>query len=247
MPHSHTPGEPWLELSEAANYLGVHFTTLRRWADAGQVPCIRTPGGRRRFSRPELAAFLSGLHQGETSLPHGALSGAHGGAAALPPGAAGRLVAHPSLAQEPWYGRLDDSQRAAFRTQGQGLMAVLMQYATRTNGGEVFLEEGRRMATRYGEACARAGLSLMETLETFIHVRRGFMDPIYEAGTLAGAPDADTWRLYDRMNTFLDAMLVAMLEAFYVAGTRLSGRADDTNRIAPAASAPLLPQEDPSH
>ena len=36
----------WLDLSAAADYLGVHFTTLRRWTDDGKVPCIRTPGGR---------------------------------------------------------------------------------------------------------------------------------------------------------------------------------------------------------
>ncbi len=40
------------------------------------------------------------------------------------------------------------------------------------------------------------------------------MDSVYQAGALAGAPDADAWRLYDRMNTFLDNMLLAMLESF---------------------------------
>src|SRR5512143_3823349 len=54
----------WLDLSDAARYLGVHFTTLRRWADAGQVPCIRTPGGRRRFAEAELETFLEGLREG---------------------------------------------------------------------------------------------------------------------------------------------------------------------------------------
>ncbi len=58
------------------------------------------------------------------------------------------------------------------------------------------------------------GLSLGETIQTFINVRRGIMDSVYQAGALAGAPDADAWRLYDRMNTFLDTMLLAMLEAF---------------------------------
>src|SRR5512132_4054639 len=55
--------DSWLELSEAAHFLGVHFTTLRRWADAGQVPCIRTPGGRRRFALSDLQQFLDGLRQ----------------------------------------------------------------------------------------------------------------------------------------------------------------------------------------
>ncbi len=195
----------WLELSEAADFLGVHFTTLRRWADAGQVPCIRTPGGRRRFSRPELAAFLSGMHQGQFQAYTRML-----GAPLSPMGG----PEHLELQQQPWYGRLDDAQRAAMRHDGQRLMAVLMQYATRTNGGDVFLEEGRRLATGYGLACQRTGLSLLETLETFVHVRRNIMDSVYQAGALAGAPDAETWRLYDRMNTFLDSMLLAMLAAY---------------------------------
>lgn len=199
---------PWLDLSEAADYLGVHFTTLRRWSDAGQVPCIRTPGGRRRFSRAELSAFLAGMRSGERGQPQLAQLG-------------GRLT-HATYVTEPWYTRLDDAQRAAMRVEGQGLMAVLMQYAGRANGGEVFLEEGRRVASRYGVACQRVGLSLSETVSTFIHVRRGIMDSVYQAGALAGAPDPDTWRLYDRMNTFLDNMLLAMLESFDSARTLLA-------------------------
>lgn len=191
---------PWLELSEAADYLGVHYTTLRRWSDAGQVPCIRTPGGRRRFSRAELSAFLAGMRS--ANLDHPQLA------------ALGGQLRHATYISEPWYTRLDDAQRAAMRVEGQGLMAVLMQYAGRPSGGEVFLDEGRRVASRYGVACQRAGLSLGETVNTFIHVRRNIMDNVYQAGSLAGAPDPDAWRLYDRMNTFLDNMLLAMLESF---------------------------------
>jgi excisionase family DNA binding protein len=219
---------PWLELSEAADYLGVHYTTLRRWADAGQAPCIRTPGGRRRFSRAELSAFLAGMRSGQPAHPGLALLG-------------GRLT-HATYATEPWYTRLDESQRAAMRVEGQGLMAVLMQYAARANGGEVFLDEGRRVASRYGIACQRAGLSLGETVTTFIHVRRGIMDSVYQAGALAGAPDPDTWRLYDRMNTFLDNMLLAMLESFDSARTFLAtedteGAERGRGHLAPTPSA----------
>ena len=30
-------------------------------------------------------------------------------------------------------------------------------------------------------------------------------------------PDPDTWRLYDRMNTFLDVLLIATVEAYRTA------------------------------
>lgn len=100
------------------------------------------------------------------------------------------------------------------RSGGQQLMAVLMQYVTRSNGGEAFLEEGRRLAAAYGEGCRRAGLTLVETLRAFLLVRRSINDSVHQAGALAGAPDADTWRLYDRMTTFLDVLLVATAAGF---------------------------------
>ncbi|NUQ38616.1 MAG: helix-turn-helix domain-containing protein [Caldilineales bacterium] len=192
----------WLELSEAAQLLGVHFTTLRRWANDGRLPCYRMPGGQRRFKESELLAFLNSLRSGDAVLPV---------LAALPLAYA---TPHVGVAGEPWAGKFDASQRSALRSEGRQMMAVLMQYATRVNGGEVFLEEGRRMAGDYGRVCRSAGLSLVETAQAFVRVRRSIMDSVYQAGSLAGSPDAETWRLYDRMNHFLDSMLLATLEAY---------------------------------
>lgn len=199
---SSIPTDRWLELGEAAQLLGVHFSTLRRWANEGQVPCYRTPGGQRRFKQSELRAFLDSLRSGDAVLPV---------LAALPPAYATPQV---GVAGEPWAGKFDAAQRTALRSEGRQMMAVLMQYATRGNGGEVFLEEGRRMAGDYGRLCRSAGLSLVETAQAFVRVRRSIMDSVYEAGSLAGSPDAETWRLYDRMNHFLDSMLLATLEAY---------------------------------
>ncbi len=40
-----------IELAEAARLLGVHPSTLRRWADSGKIPHVHTLSGRRRFER----------------------------------------------------------------------------------------------------------------------------------------------------------------------------------------------------
>jgi excisionase family DNA binding protein len=50
----------WLSLGEASAMLNVHPSTLRRWADGGLVPCQRTPGGHRRFSRQSLMPLVEG-------------------------------------------------------------------------------------------------------------------------------------------------------------------------------------------
>ncbi len=54
------PGsEPdWLTLGQAAKYLGVAQSTIRKWSDQGRLPAFYTPGGHRRYRRSDLEAFL---------------------------------------------------------------------------------------------------------------------------------------------------------------------------------------------
>src|SRR5512133_2400062 len=52
-------GEPdWLTLGQAAKYLGVAQSTIRKWSDQGRVPAFYTPGGHRRYRRRDLEQFL---------------------------------------------------------------------------------------------------------------------------------------------------------------------------------------------
>jgi excisionase family DNA binding protein len=52
-------GEPdWLTLGQAAKYLGVAQSTIRKWSDQGRVPAFYTPGGHRRYRRGDLDRFL---------------------------------------------------------------------------------------------------------------------------------------------------------------------------------------------
>ena len=59
-----TLGDPdWLTLGQAARYLGVAQSTIRKWSDSGRVRAFKTPGRHRRYRRDDLDAFL------ERSLP----------------------------------------------------------------------------------------------------------------------------------------------------------------------------------
>jgi excisionase family DNA binding protein len=53
-------GDPdWLTLGQAARYLGVAQSTIRKWSDQGRVPAFYTPGGHRRYRRLDLDNFLN--------------------------------------------------------------------------------------------------------------------------------------------------------------------------------------------
>src|ERR671937_549586 len=61
----------WLTLGQAAKYLGVAQSTIRKWSDQGRVPAFYTPGGHRRYRRGDLDSFLnrSGPGGGEQEGP----------------------------------------------------------------------------------------------------------------------------------------------------------------------------------
>ena len=59
----------WLTLGQAAKFLGVAQSTIRKWSDQGRVPAFYTPGGHRRYRRRDLEAFL------ERSGPAGSTAG----------------------------------------------------------------------------------------------------------------------------------------------------------------------------
>jgi excisionase family DNA binding protein len=61
MPQAQQPkrGDPdWLTLGQAAKFLGVAQSTIRKWSDQGRVPAFYTPGRHRRFLRSDLEAFV---------------------------------------------------------------------------------------------------------------------------------------------------------------------------------------------
>src|SRR3954465_4663570 len=63
----------WLTLGQAAKYLGVAQSTIRKWSDLGRVPAFYTPGGHRRYRRRDLDSFLERSGPGGSTEPAGPL------------------------------------------------------------------------------------------------------------------------------------------------------------------------------
>jgi excisionase family DNA binding protein len=66
-----------LSTRQVATLLGVGEATVKRWADAGEIDCFRTPGGHRKFRLRDVTSFVQ-TRQYETPgvLPEGVPPGA---------------------------------------------------------------------------------------------------------------------------------------------------------------------------
>jgi excisionase family DNA binding protein len=191
--------DQWLTLSEASSLLGVHASTLRRWADSGRVPCQRTPGGHRRFSRQRLRPLFEG--------------------SAFP---AIREVDAAQARDQAWHAQFEGAGLVdTLRELGQRLSGILMQYLLRADADERFLDEGRALGRRYAEQSREAGIGLLDAARAFLFFRAGFADLVAQ---LPGADPATGLRLYGRYEQFTSEVLLGLI-AGYVDDPRRNGHA----------------------
>ena len=65
------PDTELLDIREAAEFLRVSETSLRRWTNAGRLPCLRIGGRReRRFRRADLLAFIDAEAKSPSNRSH---------------------------------------------------------------------------------------------------------------------------------------------------------------------------------
>ncbi|MFN3492056.1 MAG: MerR family transcriptional regulator, partial [Anaerolineales bacterium] len=96
----------WLSLSDAANILGVHPSTVRLWSNKGILPVHKTQGGHRRYRRNEISLWA------ESSFP------SRFDANQIMQEIIRSLriqISEGSLEAESWYQKLDEEARAQYR------------------------------------------------------------------------------------------------------------------------------------
>jgi len=200
--------EPMLTLKEAAERLGVHPATLRRWADRGDVDVRLTAGGHRRFPLSEIERL-----------------GRPSPAPAMPDGPQGQDLVTRAISvsrsgmqhhvDERWLADMDEKEREEKRLLGRRLVGLMMQYLARDDGdGEELLAEAQAIGRIYARTSIQKGLELAEALKATMY----FRDQIVESALLLpessrGRPDASA-RVYRRINAFLNGVQLAIADVY---------------------------------
>jgi hypothetical protein len=109
---------------------------------------------------------------------------------------------------------INSEQRLSFQRSGQRLMGLLMQYVSRSDTGENFLSEYCQMGQDYGRTCLKAGMSIEDTIQAFLHFRRSVLATIHETSLLSNPSDPDTQRMFERTSDFMDTFLLQVVEGY---------------------------------
>lgn len=199
----------WLTLSEAARLLDVHPTTLRRWANNGDIPVLVTPGGHRRFAATELARF---------ARERSALRNVHGIAGLWATKALANTRQEVSAQrQQGWLAQYSEEGRLRNRVLGQQLMGLTLQYlSSESSEGQsaAILDEARRIGRLYAENAIEQGLPLRATLEASMFFRDSLIETALQLPDSVNIRPEANVRLLRRVNTLMNAVHLAVAEAY---------------------------------
>lgn len=198
-------GGQWLALKEASEFLGVHFTTLRTWADNGAIRVFRTPGGHRRFSLDDLRRFLAERSQVAAADPHGLVVTAVVHV---------RQELERTIAAAPaWNYPLQGEAEQARRQRGRQLFALAISFVLKPGQRERLLEQGRELGREYGCEAAASGVGLAETGRAVQFFRSRLLEAVRSEESSA-VPDADDVHIQRLIDQFLDEVLYAVLDGY---------------------------------
>ncbi|MDH5506109.1 MAG: helix-turn-helix domain-containing protein [Anaerolineae bacterium] len=198
------PGN-WLSLSEVAELLGVHPSTVRNWADQGQLPVHRTQGGHRRFMRSELELWNKSQHASTADDTAVIIQSAMGYT---------RLqIGEGHLEAQEWYGKLNENARKAYRRGGRALMQGLMAFLNSDeDGGKA---EAHALGYDYATLGRRHGLTIPEASQAFLFFRTVLLDSMMTVYESAAVNSAFAWGgMFRKINQFTDQILLALLETY---------------------------------
>ena len=205
-------------LKEAADRLGVHPVTLRRWAESGKIEAVRTPGGHRRFAESEIKRLTTQVEADATDgigeqLKESALTSTRRDITGL---------------EASWISSISDKDRKEKRLLGRRLMGLLVQYvgSDEGEGGEI-MDEARTIARLYAKGAVMAGLPLQEALKAV----NFFRDHILESAVLLPEsarrnPEANQ-RMFRKLNTFLNEVQLQIADCYEVLGSATERARED--------------------
>ena len=192
----------WISLRSACEILGVNESTARRWADAGEVRCFRTPGGHRRFAEADLYAMTEGRRQGNEL-----------GAAAV---THVRRQLHSGSGDAGWYDDIGQAERDALRQLGRRLVELAGDYIARRRGSPraAIEREIDAIGRDYGSLLRGRSTPLAQAVQAFIFFRHSLDETAKRLAERDRLDGADVARAREAIAGLADRVLLGVAAAY---------------------------------
>ncbi|MCJ7511708.1 MAG: helix-turn-helix domain-containing protein [Anaerolineales bacterium] len=198
--------QDWLSLREASRRLGIHPTTLRRWADSGEIPVLLTPGHHRRFSIEDIQRFAE--HRRQVKVITGLEQMWSDQALAQ------TRIRLDESRQNQWLAAFDQGEREHKRELGRRMLQVLLKYLSLSEGGEDLLEEARLIGREHAENTLGLRLPLAKAMEVLFFFRDTMLEAalrLPEAAHVRPEANADMVR---RINKVLNEVQLSLADTY---------------------------------
>jgi excisionase family DNA binding protein len=197
--------DDWLSLSEVAEILGVHPSTVRSWSDQGALPVHRTQGGHRRYLRSEVELWMlsqSANGSGDARLVvQNALKSTR------------FRISEGRLSQETWYVKLDGEAREQYRQSGRRLMQGLIDFLS--SDGRLAEAEAHALGYEYASRGRRHGLSVTDAANAFLFFRNTLLESMLAVYEAAAVQSPFAWSdMFRKINAFTDQIMLALLDTY---------------------------------
>lgn len=197
----------WVSLGEAAEIIGVHPATIRNWAERGELPFRRTPGGHRRFRRADLQQWLEShrlTHPTEAQV--------------VVQNALGRtrleVADRQKLTNLPWFSKLDENARTVMRQQGLRLMDTLIDHLAHPDT-EMELQVARDIGTIYGKLLKGQKLPLPQALQGYFYFVDILLEAVIQLSETGSSRSTFNWGdTLKQVHAFTRETLVGMVEVY---------------------------------
>jgi excisionase family DNA binding protein len=191
----------WLTLGQACRLLNVDESTLRRWADAGQVRTFRTPGGHRRFAEGDVREIVLGRARQPRYTDVGDI-------------ATKRIRRQLTRGHADWYEHVDAAQREKLRPLGRRLMGLVAAYVAKRGRRASLLEEARATGAEYGLELVASHISLTQAMRGFTFFRRSLDESAKQALAKTGTAAAASVDVCEQIMVLADEVLLGIASAY---------------------------------
>ena len=201
-----TESTEWVSLRRAAEILGVHPATVRNWADKGDLPSRRTPGGHRRFRKADLQSQTQLQGDGQSIEVQVILQNALGQM---------RMdMGDGGLDRAPWYAAMSEETRAEMRTRGRQLLQHVREYLA-AGAPDAHLARAIHLGKEYAAILVEDGLTLPQAMRGFFYFGDFVINAILTWSELTPPRTAHDWvMLLRQVNTYMNTLLLSMVEYY---------------------------------